>query len=77
MGLFRAFAAAGGAALVAAYVALAWRRAREKRRRWRLELCPECGYDLRGSSERCPECGTPIRRFPRSASEITVRDERK
>jgi predicted amidophosphoribosyltransferase len=63
--------------LVASLVVLAWRRAREKRRRWRLGLCPECAYDLRGSAERCPECGTPIRRFPRSAAEITIRDDRK
>jgi len=73
----RAFLAAGGAALAALYLALAWGRAREKRRRWRMDLCPECGYDLRGSSERCPECGRPIRRFPRGAAEFTVKDERK
>ncbi|MGD8452748.1 MAG: hypothetical protein PVJ57_13090 [Phycisphaerae bacterium] len=30
------------------------------------ELCPQCGYDLRGAvSARCSECGTPIRRAAR------------
>lgn len=57
--------------VVAAFVAwcaLAWRRAREHRRRWDLGLCPECGYDPTGNvSGVCPECGTPIKRYPPAA----------
>ena len=63
--------------LMVAWIVLAWRRARERRRRWRNELCPECGYDVRGNAERCPECGTPIRRFPRDGTTIVIRDERR
>ena len=32
-------------------------RRRGARRRAAAGLCPDCGYDLRGSANRCPECG--------------------
>lgn len=33
---------------------------RRRRKRIAHNLCPNCGYDLRASSDKCPECGTLI-----------------
>lgn len=38
---------------------LPWRIRRYIRLK-RLGLCPNCGYDLRMSSDKCPECGQPV-----------------
>ena len=36
----------------------------QERRRLRLGLCPHCGHDPGGATDRCPSCGTPL---PRTA----------
>jgi hypothetical protein len=37
---------------------LIWiRRSIKSRRRHRIGLCPNCGYDIRATPQRCPECG--------------------
>lgn len=43
--------------IFAAAPALWLRNALTLRRRRRLGLCPQCGYDLRAGPSRCPECG--------------------
>jgi hypothetical protein len=32
----------------------------KRKRALRHNICTECGYDLRASTNRCPECGVPI-----------------
>lgn len=77
MDLLRNLMLAGTGVVFVTVVVVAWRRARERRRRWKQDLCPACGYDVRGNSGRCPECGTPIRRFPRDGRTMVIPDERK
>jgi hypothetical protein len=44
--------------------------------RHKVGLCPQCGYDLRGSvGARCPECGWRIRTPGRSQAPWTEEDE--
>lgn len=46
------------AILCGIWPALYWHPRRIRRQRITAGLCPDCGYDLRGTPNRCPECGT-------------------
>jgi uncharacterized paraquat-inducible protein A len=49
---------------------------REQIRRARTDVCPQCGYDLRGLFEsRCPECGTNTYAAAREARENLSRSD--
>ena len=51
--------------VVAGLAVVPVRDARRLWRRWhwtRAGACPNCGYDLLGSTDRCPECGRPLQR---------------
>jgi hypothetical protein len=50
-------------------IAIAQARWSENRRRARVGLCPQCGYDLRASPERCPECGRVVVSVPAQRGE--------
>jgi hypothetical protein len=48
------------------------RKRLQVRRRIAAGLCPHCGYDLRGSSQRCPECGTAYPQSPVETGDCPV-----
>lgn len=37
------------------------------RKRLKHGLCPDCGYDLRASTEHCPECGLALEQTPQTS----------
>ncbi len=48
-------------ALSALPLLLLWRGRRRRERQAKLNLCANCGYDLRATPERCPECGMEVK----------------
>lgn len=67
---------AGIAVPVAVLAALGAYRQTLETERYKVGLCPRCGYDLRGSvGVRCPECGWRIRTPGRSQAPWSDEDE--
>ncbi len=46
-------------------------RSGKRRQRFSLELCPDCGYDVRDITLRCPECGSFLPRREKVSNLIT------
>jgi hypothetical protein len=49
---------------------VAFRERRIRDNRIMSGLCPNCGYDIRGTPERCPECGSLLKRGVRKVGTI-------
>lgn len=48
------------------------RRTVRQIRRKRRGLCPQCGYDLRASTDKCPECGSSIPARTKASPSIAI-----